>query len=68
MRDRDVIFEDFGLMELKIIIIYNLVKIWFIFKYIDEIINCLLKICLNVKNNNCYIIVIFYFDNWELIS
>lgn len=49
-------------------IIYNLVKIWFIFKYVDEIIGCLLEICVNVKLNNLYIIVIFYFSDWNLFK
>lgn len=68
VRDRDAISEDFGSMESKIIIIHNPVKTWFTSKHTDEIINCLSKICLNAKNNNCYIIAIFHSDNWESIS
>lgn len=42
VKDKDVVFEDLKIRFLIIIFIYNLVKIWFIFKYNDEIIGFLL--------------------------
>lgn len=68
MRGSDDISDDLKSMRSTIFVMHDPVKTWFTFKHTQEIVSCLLKMCLNTKRNNNYLIGIFHFDDWNSFS
>lgn len=68
--ERDTITEDLESMHSTILIIHDPVKTWYTDRYTEEIISILLRICSSAKNknNNLYIIVIFYCNDWNSLQ
>lgn len=65
VKDREVLSK---YLESTILVIHDPIKTWYTTRITEEIINCLLNICTNAKQNNCYIIAIFHCNNWDSIK